>query len=56
MWGALTLEDIAETLVVHLGRTIEHIAALCEGIRQIFGALCLSGTRRTSGSAPHLEV
>lgn len=52
----LTLEDIAEPLVVHLGRTIEHVATLCQGIREIFRTLRLSGTRRASWSAPHLEV
>lgn len=52
----LTLEYIAQTLVVHLGRTVEHVAALCEGIRQIFCTLRLSGTRRASWSASHLEI
>jgi hypothetical protein len=54
--GGKTLEDTGETEIIHVIGAVEDVASLSDGIGEILGGLCLTGTSGTGGSATHLQV
>lgn len=51
-----TFENVAETLVVHLGRTVEDVAALPETGGKVLRGFGFTRTRWTCRGTPHLQV
>lgn len=51
-----TFENVAEALVVHLGRTVEHVAALPETGSKVLRGFGFTRARWTCRGTPHLQM
>lgn len=54
--GLLTFENVAKTLVVHLGRTVENVAALPETGGKVLRCFGFTRASRTCRGTPQLQM